>query len=129
MIVVAALIERDGRFLIGRRRPDQAHPLKWEFAGGKVEAGEEPRAALARELWEELEIRAAIGPELARYEYAYEAKPPIELIFYRVIGFPGTPRNRIFESIEWVSRRELATRDFLEGDTEFVKGLSGSAST
>lgn len=129
MIVVAALIERDGRFLIGRRRPDQAHPLKWEFAGGKVEAGEEPRAALARELWEELEIRAAIGPELARYEYAYEAKPPIELIFYRVIGFAGTPRNRIFESIEWVSRRELATRDFLEGDTEFVKGLSGSAST
>ncbi|MDQ6666328.1 MAG: (deoxy)nucleoside triphosphate pyrophosphohydrolase [Acidobacteriota bacterium] len=123
--VVAALIERDNRFLIGQRRADQAHPLKWEFPGGKVEAGEKPRDALARELWEELEIRAAIGPEIARYQYTYGAKPPMELIFYEVDEFSGPPRNRIFERIAWVERLELAARDFLEGDVDLVKRLSG----
>ncbi|MGI8990871.1 MAG: (deoxy)nucleoside triphosphate pyrophosphohydrolase [Bryobacteraceae bacterium] len=127
--VVAGLIERDGRFLIGQRRADRAHPLKWEFPGGKVEAGEDPCEALHRELWEELEIRATVGPEIARYEYAYGAKPPIELIFYRVAAFSGAPRNRIFERIEWVALHELADRDFLEGDVDFVKRLSGSGLT
>ena len=52
--VVAGILERDGRILICQRKADQAHPLKWEFPGGKVEAGEEPEAALQRELNEEL---------------------------------------------------------------------------
>ena len=54
--VVAAIIERDGSVLIGRRRPEQSHPLQWEFPGGKVEPGETPEQALARELGEELAI-------------------------------------------------------------------------
>ena len=72
LIVVAGVIERDARILICRRRADaRHHPLKWEFPGGKVEPGEEPRAALARELGEELGIRAEIGEEIESFAYQY----------------------------------------------------------
>ena len=53
-IVVAAVIERQGLILVGQRKPGKWHELKWEFPGGKVEPGEAPAAALARELEEEL---------------------------------------------------------------------------
>ncbi|HME05992.1 MAG TPA: NUDIX domain-containing protein, partial [Bryobacteraceae bacterium] len=70
-VVVAAVIERDNRILIAQRRAGGAHALKWEFPGGKVNAGETPEDALQRELAEELAIRATIGPEILHYEYAY----------------------------------------------------------
>ena len=69
ILVVAAVIEREGKILIGQRRQNDRHPLKWEFPGGKVEQHEIPRDALKRELMEELDIDADIGPELARYEF------------------------------------------------------------
>ena len=64
MLVVAAVIERDGRILIGQRKSTDPHPLKWEFPGGKVEPQETPEHALIRELAEELGIQATIGAEL-----------------------------------------------------------------
>ena len=70
-VVVAGVLERDGKILICRRRADQPHPLKWEFPGGKIEAGESPEFALMRELREELGIEATAGAELMRYEFAY----------------------------------------------------------
>src|SRR5436305_9437449 len=94
--VVAAILERDGRILICRRTPHQSHPLKWEFPGGKVEPGETPEAALARELEEELGIFGAAGEEIMRYEYCYPGKSPIELIFSRVTRCSGAPHNMIF---------------------------------
>src|ERR1700682_3784580 len=103
-IVVAAVIEQENRVLICRRRADQAHPLKGEFAGGKGEANETPVAALVRELEEELGIRAEIGPQVADYEYAYPARPPIRLIFYGVTKFTGQVENRVFEEIRWETR-------------------------
>jgi 8-oxo-dGTP diphosphatase len=125
--VVAAIIERGGRLLICRRRPDQPHPLKWEFPGGKVEAGETPAQALERELAEELAIRACIGPEVERYEFAYPGKPPILLIFFAVTGLAEEPRNRIFAEIAWVEPKLLPEFDFLEGDVDFVKRLAAAA--
>ncbi|MFN7992567.1 MAG: NUDIX domain-containing protein [Bryobacteraceae bacterium] len=122
--VVAAIIERADRVLIGRRTPSQAHPLKWEFPGGKVEPGERPEEALRRELREELEIEAQIGPEVERYEFAYPGKKPILLVFFRVGSFAGEPRNLIFHEIAWVARQQLPEYDFLEGDVEFVKRLA-----
>ena len=62
MLVVAALIERHGRILIGQRRSTDPHPLKWEFPGGKVEPTETPEHALIRELREELAIEGAVNP-------------------------------------------------------------------
>jgi 8-oxo-dGTP diphosphatase len=122
--VVAGIIERADRVLIGRRTPSQAHPLKWEFPGGKVESGERPEEALRRELREELEIEAQVGPEVERYEFAYPGKKPILLIFHEVNTFTGEPRNLIFQDIAWVPRRQLPDYDFLEGDVEFVKRLA-----
>ncbi|HEY2844155.1 MAG TPA: methyltransferase domain-containing protein, partial [Bryobacteraceae bacterium] len=69
--VVAAVILREGRILLCQRKRGGRHSLKWEFPGGKVESGEEPRAALARELREELDIEAVIGAEMDSYEIAY----------------------------------------------------------
>ena len=66
--VVAGVIGRDGLILIGQRPPGKSHPMEWEFPGGKIETGESPREALARELREELEIEAHIGREIQRYQ-------------------------------------------------------------
>ncbi len=122
-IVVAAVIERGGRILIAQRKRTGQHPLKWEFPGGKVEPEETPENALVRELEEELAISAAVGPELARYEFQYPGRWPILLLFYRVTEFSGEPKNRDFEQILWMPRERLSDYDFLEGDAEFLKQL------
>lgn len=122
--VVAAIIEREGRILICRRMADQAHPLKWEFPGGKVERGERPHQALARELEEELGIRGARSEEITRYEYTYPGRTPIELIFLRVTEFSGEPQNLIFHEMRWEPPQYLPGFDFVEGDIEFLRGLA-----
>ncbi len=122
--VVAAVIERDGRILIGQRRNIGHHPLKWEFPGGKVEPGETPEAATIRELEEELAIRARVSGEIMRYEFQYTGRTPILLIFYRVTEFDGEPQNRGFEQIRWELPERLADYDFLEGDAEFIRTLT-----
>lgn len=122
--VVAGVIERDGKLLIAQRKHGARHALKWEFPGGKVEQGESPRQALARELREELGIQATIGAELTRYEYAYPRGATILLIFLRVRGFTGDVQNGIFEQIRWEERGRLPEYDFLDGDIDFVKRLA-----
>ena len=69
--VVAALIVNDGQILACQRTRHQVMPLKWEFPGGKIEEGEQPRDALRRELEEELGIEATIGDEVARIHHEY----------------------------------------------------------
>jgi mutator protein MutT len=122
--VVAAVIERDGRILIGQRKAEQSHPLKWEFPGGKVERGESPPQALQRELQEELGISGAVGREVTRYQYTYPGKNPTLLIFFRVTGFEGEPQNLVFQDMRWEPPRFLSSFDFLEGDIEFLRALS-----
>jgi 8-oxo-dGTP diphosphatase len=122
--VVAAVIEREGRILICRRTPHQSHPLKWEFPGGKVEPGETPAEALARELEEELGITGAAGDEITRYEFAYPGKSPVLLIFIRVTSYTGEPRNLIFHEIRWEPAANLASFDLLDGDRDFLRSLS-----
>jgi 8-oxo-dGTP diphosphatase len=121
--VVAAVIEREGALLVGQRTPAQSHPLQWEFPGGKVEPGESPERALARELEEELGIGQATGAEMARYQFAYPGKQPIELIFFRVSAFTGEPQNLIFHDLRWHPKDRLAELDFVEGDREFLDGI------
>ncbi len=124
MNVVAAIIERDGRVLVCQRKQGQSHAGKWEFPGGKVEAGEDFTAALKRELREELGIAATVGPEITRYSFAYPGKTAIQLVFYQVTEFAGEPVNLIFQQIRWERKRDLPSLDFLEGDVEFVKRLA-----
>lgn len=124
--VVAAVIERGGQVLIAQRKRSGQHPLKWEFPGGKVEPREAPEAALARELEEELGIRARVDAEIVRYEYQYPGRTPILLLFYRVKEFEGEPKNLDFEQILWTSRDCLRDYDFLEGDAKFIVRYSGN---
>ena len=125
--VVAAILQREGKVLVGQRMPAQSHPLKWEFPGGKVEPGESPEQALARELEEELGIHGATGELITSYRFTYPGKDPIELIFFRVRHFSGEPQNLIFHDLRWYPKSELAGLDFVEGDREFIHGIYTSA--
>jgi 8-oxo-dGTP diphosphatase len=122
--VVAGILTLNGRVLICRRRADQPHPLKWEFPGGKVEPGEDPRAALARELREELNVEAVIGEELDSYEVSYGDGLRILLHFYCVTQFQGDLRNLDFEQILWEKSDKLPEYDFLEGDVGLISKLA-----
>jgi 8-oxo-dGTP diphosphatase len=122
--VAAALIVRDGKLLVGQRKKGDSHEFKWEFPGGKVERGETPADALARELEEELGIQARIGPEFVRYSYSYPKRATILLIFHRVTEFGGEPQNLAFERIEWVAAKRLPELDFLDGDVDLVRRIA-----
>src|SRR6201996_3534707 len=87
--VAAALILRGDEVLICQRRPDQPMALKWEFPGGKIEPGEGPTEALARELNEELGITAQIGPALPRTRHNYRNGGAVDLQFFVVRTFSG----------------------------------------
>jgi len=126
-VVVAAIVERDGKVLVCRRRDDQSHPGKWEFPGGKVEPDESFEIALARELREELAIEATVGEEITRYHYAYPDQAPILLVFYQVRDFAGQPRNLAFAEIAWEKKERLPAYDFLGGDVHFVRKLAGAS--
>src|ERR1043166_6131271 len=102
--VVAAVIERNGLILIGQRKPRGRHGLKWEFPGGKVEPGEGPRAALVRELREELGIEAQIGEEIEQYDFRYVTGAVTRLMFFRVTELTGEPENLDFAQIAWSER-------------------------
>jgi 8-oxo-dGTP diphosphatase len=122
--VVAALIWRNGELLICQRTRHQVMPLKWEFPGGKIEEGEQPRDALRRELDEELGIRAEVGDEVVRFRHEYPSGNAIELRFYDVRSYSGEIENRIFRAVRWARPSELPTYDFLEADLELVKDLA-----
>lgn len=123
--VVAALIVRNGRILVCQRTRHQTMPLKWEFPGGKIEAGEQPRDALRRELDEELGIDAVIGDEISRICHEYPNHARVELRFFVVAEYSGELQNKIFRDIQWAERRQLPDFDFLEADLTLVQDLAG----
>ena len=122
--VVAALIVKDGAILVCQRTRHQPMPLKWEFPGGKIEDGEQPRDALRRELDEELGIDAKVGDEVARIQHDYKNGGSVELRFFLVQEFRGQLENRIFRDVRWAQRAELPGYDFLEADRELVQDLA-----
>lgn len=122
--VVAALIVKDGKILVCQRTRHQVMPLKWEFPGGKIETGEQPRDALRRELEEELGIDAHVGEEVARIQHNYKSGNSVELRFFVVHEFKGDLENRIFRDIQWADRKTLPAYDFLEADLGLVHDLA-----
>lgn len=122
--VVAGIIVRGDEILVCQRTKHQSMPLKWEFPGGKIEHGEQPRDALRRELEEELGIKATVGDEVQRILHAYPNGATVELRFYVVPSFEGELENRIFRDVQWAKRTELPNFDFLEADAPVVKDLA-----
>src|SRR5262245_48500700 len=123
-VVAALMVQADGKLLICQRTKHQSLPLKWEFPGGKIEPGEEPREALRRELDEELGIEATIGPEVTRIQHSYQNGNSVDLRFYLVREYRGALANRIFHDIRWVALEELPEYDFLDADVELVRDLA-----
>jgi 8-oxo-dGTP diphosphatase len=122
--VVAAVIEKNGKLLVCQRTRHQTMPLKWEFPGGKIEEGEQPRDALRRELEEELGIRAKIGDEIARLRHTYPNGSTVELRFFIVREYEDEIENRIFRDLQWSDPKDLPSYDFLEADATLVQDLA-----
>lgn len=119
-VVVAALIERGGRVLVSQRGPGVGHPGRWEFPGGKREAGERDVDALARELREELGVEVEIGPMV----WSTRAGPLV-LRFFRC-GWLPTQRPRSLGSVQfrWVRREDLAGLSFPPADGDLIGAIA-----
>jgi mutator protein MutT len=124
--VAAAIIEQHGRLLICQRRKTAVQALKWEFPGGKVRRSETPRAALVRELREELGATASVGGAFwhTRHRYSIFAQP-LHITFFRVGSLSAPPRNLAFERMAWVRPADLPRYDFLAADRAVVNELMG----
>ena len=124
-MVVAGLIETDGKLLVCQRRRDAAFALKWEFPGGKVQPGESLVEALIRELREELGIGARAGREVYRTRHKYPEMPQaVEIVFFACEIEGSEPQNLAFEQIAWRKPSDLQAMDFLAADRELIALLA-----
>ena len=110
-VVAAVIVNRSQQVLLAKRPLDRHQGGLWEFPGGKVEHGEDARAALARELYEELGIVVRDARPLIKVRHEYPDKSVL-LDVWRVSAFDGEPQGREGQPIEWVSAQELPDRDF-----------------
>ena len=122
LVVAAAVVERGGRVMLCQRLPDAHNGLKWEFPGGKLEAGETPEAALARELREELDISVRVGRVLDAVHYRYPDRDVL-VLFYGCEILSGEPRTVDCNAIAWVEPDRLREYDFAGADRAFVERL------
>jgi mutator protein MutT len=123
IVVLAAIVERHGAFLVTRRLAGTHLAGLWEFPGGKCDPGETHEACLARELLEELGVIATIGPEILVTEHSYPERT-VRLHFRRC-EFDGTPEPLLGQEIRWVAREDLGTLAFPEADAELIGLLKG----
>ena len=122
IVVVAAVIERDGSFLL-TLRPDGTHLAgHWEFPGGKVHESETHAEALRREIFEELDAVARVGELLHTVTHAYPEKT-VQLFFYQC-EIDGHAKPMMGQEMRWVARSELSTLPFPEADRDLITTLS-----
>ena len=122
LIVSAGVVLRDGRVMICRRKPEVHNGLKWEFPGGKLEEGESPEEALARELKEELDIKVEVGCVCDAVLYQYPEKAVL-VLFYLCAIREGEPVPVDCDAISWAAPEELPEYNFSGADAEFVRRL------
>ena len=110
VIVTAAIIEKDGRILIARRKAGSSLAGLWEFPGGKLEDGEEPRECLRRELHEEFGMDAEIGEHVVSNAHEYD-HITIELQSYRATHVSGEIKPVDHDEVAWVRPLDFAQYD------------------
>lgn len=123
VVVVAAVIEQDGAFLLTRRPAGTHLEGHWEFPGGKVHPAETHAEALRRELHEELDIVATVGALVHEVTHAYPEQV-VALYFYQC-RFEGEPKPMIGQALRWVPRHELAELPFPDADRDLIAQLTG----
>jgi 8-oxo-dGTP diphosphatase len=122
IVVVAAVIEQNGRFLVTRRLEGTHLAGLWEFPGGKIADGETHADALTRELREELDVDVIVADQIFEVEHAYDDRL-IALHFYRCT-LRGTPRPLLGQQMQWIPRTELRVLDFPPADAELIRLLT-----
>lgn len=122
--VVAALMRRQGKVLVGQRPEGASLAGRWEFPGGKIELGESPEEALSRELREELGIEAEVGHLKFAATHTY-GKTGILFLFYEVKYWKGQVKTQQHLELKWVTPRELRDLELPEANTKFLDRILG----
>jgi mutator protein MutT len=122
VVVAAAVIDRDGRYLIARRKPDAHLGGLWEFPGGKCEAGESLEACLSRELEEELGIAITQPVPFYTVRHSYPEKT-VELHFFRCVIAAGEATARDCPEVRWVRPQDFPRYQFPPADIELLQKL------
>ena len=125
-VAAGVLRDRRGRILLARRTAGRDLAGAWEFPGGKVEPGESPREALARELHEELGIRVVAAEPFIAVPQAYPAKR-IVLDVFTVTAYEGTPKGREKQALAWAPPEKLAGYPMPPADRPVVAALTGAS--
>ena len=120
MNVCAAVVFREGRVMVCQRKAGAHNGLKWEFPGGKLEPGESPEDALARELKEELDIGARVGRIVDAVAHRYDDRDVL-VLFYRCEILSGEPRAADCRAVAWATPEELPRYDFAGADRAFIE--------
>lgn len=121
--VVGAVIVRDGTILCAQRGWGGSLPGLWEFPGGKIEPGETARAALEREILEELECVVEVGEQLMTTSYAYDFGE-VTLTTFWCAMVSGTPRLTEHADAVWLAPSELHTLEWAPADIPTVQSIA-----
>lgn len=118
--VACALIEKEGLLLAAQRSATMTLPLKWEFPGGKIEAGESPEACLHRELQEEMEVSVLIGQALLPCTHHY---PDFTVTLYPFVCQLTTAEIVLREHAEmrWLAAGDVLRLDWAAADLPVLK--------
>ena len=122
IVVVAAVIEREGRFLLTRRPDGTDMAGLWEFPGGKIHPEESHAKALRREMLEELDVEVIVGEQVYEVMFDYVERT-VDLHFYRC-ALVGSPRPLLGQEMAWVERETLASLPFPDADRELIALLT-----
>ncbi|MBR9692391.1 (deoxy)nucleoside triphosphate pyrophosphohydrolase [Candidatus Woesearchaeota archaeon] len=123
ILVTAAIIEKDGTYLITQRLDKQHNCGRWEFPGGKVEFGEDPRSCLEREIEEELKIKVRAGALFEYSSHVYDEKKHIILLGIHCDYVSGEIQKHDIADFAWVTPAKMAKYDITEADLPFVEKL------
>jgi mutator protein MutT len=121
IVVAAAVIERDSRYLVARRPRGTHLEGFWEFPGGKCEPGETHQTCLTREIREELGCSVTVGERLLAVTHDYPERT-VELHFFRCTA-DDRPQPLLGQELRWVTRQELRTLEFPAADAELIELL------
>ena len=124
--VSCAIIIEKGHVLVTQRSESMAHPLKWEFPGGKVKEGESAESCVIREIREELGLEIRVERMLRRIEYRYETYS-VKLIPFLCSIVKGSIVLTEHRSFRWMPQKDLEELDWLEADVDLIKQIVHSA--